>query len=333
MSRFLQNERKFLRRYDVPPRTLVKLWANGFFSYGGVLYDTDRLELYLSDVDQHRTKQIDGEMGTVLRNKFVTKRFLEDTYGEHLPQTYGLMRNGRFHPTTTDVTSLMELLDEVGVAVCKPIAAGRGKDVFVIEQTDERRINAVPATAQEVHKLASELSDHLVVEHIQQHAFEASVYPESLNTMRIVTMIDPDSGEPFIGTSMHRFGVAASAPTDNWSAGGIAAPIDPETGELSGAVSAHDSTKEWLPRHPETERQIEGEAVPDWESVRELVLSAADELATILPYIGWDIAVAKDGTPIIIEGNRASDVDIMQLQEPLLADKRRKRFYEHHGIV
>lgn len=335
ITRFIHNERKFLRRYDVPPRKLLKLWLNGYFSYAGVLYDVDRLDLYLSDIDQHRTKQINGSMGSILRNKFVTKHFLEENYAENLPRTYGLVRNGRFTPTSSDATSLVNLLDEVGAIVCKPVSRGRGTDVFVIEttETDEIRINGDRSSTREVQELAAELSEHLVVEYIQQHAFEEAVYPDALNTMRIVTMVDPDTREPFIGASAHRFGVPTSAPTDNWSAGGIASRIDPETGELSGAVYAHGSTKEWLTEHPETGTQIAGKAVPNWQEVRELVQSVATELATILPYIGWDVTVAEDGTPIIIEGNRASDVDIMQMHEPLLADERRKRFYEYHDII
>ena len=205
--------------------------------------------------------------------------------------------------------------------------------MFVIEDSDEIWINGTRATVRDVRKFESELSDHLIVERIYQHSFQEAIYPDALNTIRIVTMVDPESDEPFIGAAAHRFGVDDSAPTDNWSAGGVASQIDPETGELSAAVSAHGSRKEWLSKHPETGTQIDGENVPNWQEVRELVLSASKEFSDILPYIGWDITVSDNETPIIIEGNRASDLDIMQMHEPLLADERRRRFYEYHNVI
>lgn len=321
LERLIANERKFLKRYDVPLPTLLRLWRNGYFSYCGVLYDTNRLDLYLSDIEQHRTQRINGSMGEILRNKYIAKQFLKEEFSDNLPETYAIVRNSRFESLSADVKSLDRLVDSVGPVVCKPVSGGRGEGVHVVE------------TPKEAAKVEPSLSDHIIVERIQQHEFEESVFPASLNTMRIVTMVDPDTDELNIGVATHRFGVDASAPTDNWSAGGIAAQIDVDTGKLGAAVHAHGSEKRWLSNHPETGTRIEGKTVPNWQAVRHLALSASGELAEILPYIGWDIAVSSSSVPIIIEGNRASDVDIMQMHEPLLADDRRRRFYEYHGVI
>jgi len=35
----------------------------------------------------------------------------------------------------------------------------------------------------------------------------------------------------------------------------------------------------------------------------------------------------------VIEGNAFSDTDLLQTHEPLLADDRVRRFFEHHGVV
>lgn len=333
VSRLVANERNFLRRYDVPIPTLLRLWANGHFSYGGVLYDLDRLDLYLSDIEQYRTQRINGSMGEALRNKYVCNQFLARNHDEHLPETYGFVRNSQFNDLGTEVSSLVDLVSRVNSVVCKPISGGRGRGISVIEFDSGYWINGNKATERTVLDLQADLTDHLIVEKIEQHSFQRSVFSDSLNTMRIVTMVDPNTGEPFIAMAVHRFGVPESAPTDNWSAGGITARVNEETGELGRAVAAHGSDVEYLTRHPTTETHIHGETVPNWEGIREMIFSIASEFSDIWPYVGWDVTVDETGTPKIIEGNRATDVDIMQIFEPLLADEHRRRFYEYHGVV
>jgi len=165
LERLIANERKYLRQYDVPLTTIPRLWRNGYFSSSALLYDLDRLDLYLSHVDQYNTKQINGAMGQILRNKYAAKKFLEGQFTENLAETYGFVRNGRFEDLFTDAESLSQLVSDVGSVVCKPISAGRGQEVFVIEQRDEKvNINGVEATTCDIRDLESGLSDHLVVE-------------------------------------------------------------------------------------------------------------------------------------------------------------------------
>lgn len=331
--RLVANERKFLRRYDVPILTLLRLWANGYFSYCGVLYDLDRLELYLSDIEQFRTREINGAMGQTLRNKYACNQFLARNHEKHLPETYGFIRKGQFVNLGSKASSLTDLVHASDSVVCKPITGGRGGGISVIEFDGSYRINGNEVNEQTVADLQSSLTNHLVVEKINQHAFQESVFPDSLNTIRIVTMVDPDMDEPFIALAAHRFGVPESAPTDNWSAGGIAARVNEKTGELGRAVSAHGSKVKWLDRHPTSGTQIHGETVPSWQAIREMIYSITSEFSDIWPYVGWDITVDEDGTPKIIEGNRTTDVDIMQVFKPLLADERCRRFYEYYDII
>ncbi len=89
----------------------------------------------------------------------------------------------------------------------------------------------------------------------------------------------------------------------------------------------------WHRTHPTSDERVAGVTVPEWPAIRELVLDLADQFSHVWQYVGWDIILSSDGVPMVIEGNRASDVDIMQIHEPLLADPRRRRFYEYHGIV
>ena len=332
ISQVIANERKYMRRYDVSPITAAKLWRQGHFSYAAVLYDLDRLELYLSHKDQHETIAINGAMGEAMRNKYVFKQFLAGEFGDHLPQTLGLVRRGEYHATNGPAT-LLDVINQTGGVVCKPLASGRGEGVHVIEAGERYHVDGKPIPREKLIQSTTRLDDFLVEEQVEQHEFQAAIFPNAVNTMRILSMVHPDTHEPFIGAAVHRFAVPNSAPTDNWSQGGIVADIDLETGELAPAITASGNAKRHLDRHPTTERKIAGKQVPNWTAVQELVLSAAEEFGVIWPYIGWDITIAADGTPTIIEANRASDVDLLQLNEPLLADERCRRFYEHHEII
>jgi hypothetical protein len=59
----------------------------------------------------------------------------------------------------------------------------------------------------------------------------------------------------------------------------------------------------------------------------------AGYVAPLTPYIGWDVVVTDThGSFRVVEGNSSPDV-INQTHEPLLADERVVRFYEHHGVI
>ena len=76
-------------------------------------------------------------------------------------------------------------------------------------------------------------------------------------------MIDPDTGEPFVGAAVHRFGRDVSGAVDNWSSGGLAASFNANTGTLSEAVASREGgTPARLTRQPDTGAQVAGTVVP-----------------------------------------------------------------------
>lgn len=178
---------------------------------------------------------------------------------------------------------------------------------------------------------AADRPDVIVSEFVEQHAYARTIAPMATNTVRLLTMIDPDSGQPFIAAASHRFGTSSSAPADNFSSGGLAAAIDTETGRLGEVAVRSPEVLKRGRSHPETGERITDVRVPDWSAVREVVLEAALTVSH-LPYIGWDIVVTEDG-PRILEGNHYPNVRTLQIHGPLLTDDRVESFYEHHGVV
>ena len=148
-------------------------------------------------------------------------------------------------------------------------------------------------------------------------------------------MIDLDTGEPFVGAAVHRFGRDASGAVDNWSSGGLAASLNADTGTLGEAVaSPKGGTPARLTRHPDTGAQVTGTVVPSWGEIWGRILNLAREYHGLWQYVGWDVIVTDDdGGFVVIEGNAFSDVGLLQTHEPLLADDCVRRFFEHHGVV
>jgi hypothetical protein len=174
--------------------------------------------------------------------------------------------------------------------------------------------------------------ERLVCEFIEQAPYAAELYPGSANTLRMLSMWDPETDEPFVTFAVQRIGTERSAPVDNFSRGGLSAEVDLVSGELNQAVhSPYTGSLDWHDTHPETGAQIAGVEVPDWRALRDGILDIAAQFPQ-LPYVGWDVLITDEGEFTIIEANSCTDVTL-QVHRPLLDDPRARRFYEHHDII
>ena len=330
---FVANEPSFYLKYDIPPTARLTLYRRGFFSYSDVFYDTDRLDEYLSHLDQHRTLRINAERGSALRDKYVCAELLGERFGEHVPETIAIFAGGTLHSVDGEPMAIDELFDR-GPVVCKPIASGRGRGVAIVTNDSVRRNDGRDLTGRMAREWIARRDEYLIVDCVDQHEYAERIFPDAWNSIRIVTMVDPETRDPFVAMAVHRFGTPESAPLDNLSKGGVSTRVDVETGELGPVSSPVLGTEiTWHDSHPTSGERVAGRTVPEWQAIRELVLEIADRFSHLWQYVGWDVVLSADGVPMVIEGNRASAVDIMQIHEPLLADARRRRFYEHHGVV
>ncbi len=141
---------------------------------------------------------------------------------------------------------------------------------------------------------------------VVQHPALSAIYPQSVNTLRVVTVVN-DSGGVDVTRCLIRIG--AGGVVDNISSGGMAALIDPATGEI--IRPAHDKNGQSHQRHPITGAPIVGVTIPMFEAVLTLARRAALEVPEIR-YCAWDIAVCENG-PLFIEGNQYPGHEIQQL--------------------
>jgi hypothetical protein len=310
----------------------ARMWRRGFLGVSHVIYNLEhnKIDDYLPDYHRKlRSPHINGSFSIVLNNKLLFYEVLQ-SYRHRLPPLHGILQRDtlwRFtNPVRIDAQSwLMQHLAEGGSLVLKPVQGGGGKGIIVLSGPPENALL-------KVKKACADLDNYMVTERVKQHDYVEQIYAATVNTIRIVTMWDVDEGYPFIAAAVQRIGTRKSAPVDNWTRGGLSAEIDLQCGTIGHAVTYPASGKlEWQAKHPETGAQIEGVTIPRWQEVCSEILQIAGSLP-YLPYIGWDVVVTTDGFAIL-EGNNYTDVNLLQVHRPLLADARIRRFYEASGVL
>lgn len=153
----------------------------------------------------------------------------------------------------------------------------------------------------------------LVEQPIVQHGEMMRMYPGSVNTVRLVTI--NNGKEVAVVFAFLRVGNGGRV-VDNLNSGGMAAPLDPETGVV--AHPAADKDYKAYDVHPATGTPFVGFKIPRFEEA----VALAKEAATVVPrvgYVGWDIAVREDGL-CLVEANSFPGHDILQLP-PHVPDK------------
>jgi hypothetical protein len=158
--------------------------------------------------------------------------------------------------------------------------------------------------------LAAVDSPLLIQPRVANHPALNSLNNGALSTIRVLTCLDERGAPELIGAAL-RMAIGGNRVVDNLHAGGIAAAIDLESGMLGSASNlGADSAVGWLDRHPDTGALISGTELPYWDDVRDVALRSHRAFPERL-LVGWDIAITTRG-PLMIEGNGAPDLDIMQ---------------------
>lgn len=174
--------------------------------------------------------------------------------------------------------------------VIKPaINSGEGVDILFYEK------NNSDVDLQSL--LKSYGSNYIVQEIVAQHEVLASIHPESLNTIRVISFLF--RGEIHISSSILRMGVEGSR-LDNVSAGGIACPVLPD-GKL--CERAIDRKSQWVTSHPGG-TVFAGIKIPSYDRILEAVRRAHRNIPHFR-IIGWDFSVDENGDPVLIEYNGA----------------------------
>lgn len=329
--RFLKVDQAGAKRYNISRKERLRAWQNGFDSKHWVwmsLGEKD-CETYINTIQAIRTIPFLNEPYSGVFDDKVAFHIASEPLFEYLPELFGTVHNGVFVSQSEE--SGMEKLDDILTnhkkAIMKPICGGSGQGVHTIEKNEQGYIiDHRPAKYEELKELITKSDDLMVTELIEQANYSSGIFPRSINTIRVNTIVDPETQQPHIVRATHRFGNSQSEPTDNWSRGGICAPIDVDEGVLKTAIDPNNGrTVKQIEKHPESGSKIKGVRIPDWDKVCEVIKSFAERHRRA-PYVGWDVVVS-DTKPVIIEANANPAIYLPQMERGLLEEDVAVRFF------
>ncbi|WP_255447254.1 sugar-transfer associated ATP-grasp domain-containing protein [Schumannella soli] len=139
----------------------------------------------------------------------------------------------------------------------------------------------------------------LLEEFITQHPDMAALYPDSVNSLRVITFAE--KGTVSVLAAVLKVGNGGDI--DNFSGGGMYTMLDEHGVAHHPAFDAAGGT---FAEHPISGTSIVGFQVPLFAETLALLDDVAVRIPE-MPYIGWDVAIGADA-PMLIEGNPNSGV-------------------------
>jgi len=147
----------------------------------------------------------------------------------------------------------------------------------------------------------------IVQPRLQSHPALAILAPNVLNTVRVVTL-----REEKVEIVSAAFRVAlGEGPTDNFSQGGLTAPIELDSGVRGEATRLVGGFPVRYQTHPRSGERIQDLELPDWQAVLSVVRQAAAVISD-LRCLGWDIGLTSEG-PVILEANARFNTRVSQI--------------------
>lgn len=322
-------------RFKVPFVKRIRYAVNGGFIGDQIaLYGLNHKnkDQYLSEFDWYRSRYINEPFDPMLNNKIVCNEVLQPHIA--VPRILFIKNKGRLiglnHPERLRPTQeVVDALRAGPAMFLKPLGSGKGKGVHRLEFVDgEFALDRKSITETDLLAKLSKDDGWFLSEGVEQHPDLAKIYDQTSNTIRLITMRDPHTGELRVFFAVMRIGTEATIPVDNGSRGGLVAKIDLDTGMLSEARTLWSN--ETFSSHPNSGNPIEGVLVPGWKELTQKVLGVADKLPFV-QFIAWDVLVGEH-EPFIIEANTSSGVNIIQLWGPQRQGELGD-FYRAHGVI
>lgn len=174
--------------------------------------------------------------------------------------------------------------------VTKPDGGSCGADVSIFTYKND----------EQAREYFSKISDDFVCEEfICQHEKMTEMSPFSVNTIRILTLLE--EGEVEIISACLKTGNRIGCIADNLRKGGVGAQIDVKTGIVSTCGFDYDGN--YYVNHPLSGVQFWGFNIPNWDEAIALVKRAHKRLPQC-QLLGWDIAITQNGADIVEANNR-----------------------------
>lgn len=239
--------------------------------------ETESIEKFLRLADEEEKR--------ILANKYSTYCFLKDYY----------KRSAIIVHQDSDTQGFQAFCATQKSFFIKPLSLNSGRGVRFVKLNEDENLN----------RLIEEITvdgSVIVEEPIIQADEMAKFHPQSINTVRIVTVKNGEEIE--IVQSSVRLGTGDSI-VDN---GCLSAAVDTESGIITtpGRV-AHGAGLYII--HPDTKKVILGSQIPEWNKLLSLAREVAGKFEK-QKVIGWDFAYSVNGW-VIVEANSNPGIQIL----------------------
>lgn len=222
----------------------LDMWRRG---YRASAYEYDlspgASENYLPDSSRLDIAFIDGPFArSVLNDKLLFTELVGGVL--EVPPVVALIERGEVYPVYAEgrTLTLKELVCDHRSLILKPVGGRHGRGVHRLELKRELspelnselnsdldpslHLDARPVSCAEVDDFSRTLDRYIVTPTVKQAAYARTICAETTNGVRVMTFVNPDTREPFVGYALHRFGTPVTQPTDNWARGGLCCHVD-----------------------------------------------------------------------------------------------------------
>ena len=243
-----------------------------------------------------------------LLNDPAAKHYVNNNF-EFLQEYKDFVKRKWINVDEASFDDFVELVGDADAIMLKPIDEAGGKGV---EKVKRKNFDSLESMYEYVKNSGKKLAEEVVI----QHPDLAAIYPYSLNTCRLVTVLSEEKG-PHIMYAIIRIG-SHGMEIDNISSGGMYCPINVETGVICGPGCDYNvNTYEC---HPDTGVKLEGIQIPRWEEVKSLVMEAT-KVHPELALLGWDVAISTTDLQLI-EANDYPGNEPMQMKGHIQGTKQ-----------
>lgn len=297
-----------------------------YFSYGFDVKTQEEMSRYLHYAEffriRNRKNYTQHGVTAVLRNKFLFGMFC-DYLDVDSGNNIGILSDSKvFVNETKTKINLKEFCNKNdGDFFIKLIDGECGCGIFSMSINNKSNtsitINGHASDCIQIEKMTKG-ANYLIQRKIKQHPLMSKLHADSLNTIRLVTVINPVTKNPEVFPSILRIGTGDSI-VDNTSQGGIAVGINLETGRLKeyGFFKPQYGTK--VSSHPDSGIKFSEFIIPFFDECKRKAVFLHSMLPSIHS-IGWDIAIGPEG-PIFVEGNDNWEINGPQICNGGLKEK------------
>ncbi len=266
--------------------------------------DYQEFEFYLLNKNERKTYLTRG-INNAIVSKYNNKDYwhilndkieFNNKFKKYLNRDYLDLRN-------TSINDFKSFIKNKDYIIAKELDNCGGKGISKINLKEYKDID----------KLYKELlnnKQYLIEDLIIQNKELNRLYPDSINSLRIITF--NDGKEVNILQTIIRIG--NNSFVDNFSSGGMYTFVSDE-GVIT--VPAIDQKDNKIYKHPKTNTEIVGFKIPNFDKAIKLVKEAS-KLIPEIKYIGWDVAIEEDKVSLI-EGNEYPGV--FQIKPSFSKDK------------